>query len=58
LKLSIWAQTPDTTAIVTGSLAGAAYPDELPLEWVNALVKIDFIKSLCDSFAGAVKGSE
>ena len=39
----------DTTAAIAGSLAGALYGiDGIPQEWLNTLLRRDYIEDLCD----------
>ena len=42
----------DTTACVAGGLAGLIYGESgIPDEWLNAIVKLEEIEELCESFA-------
>ncbi|HOE16490.1 MAG TPA: ADP-ribosylglycohydrolase family protein [Syntrophorhabdaceae bacterium] len=48
----------DTTAIVTGGLAGICYGyDAIPQEWIDKIVRKDDIKKLFERFIEAVNGS-
>lgn len=39
----------DTVAAVAGGLAGALYGyDAIPQRWKNALLRLDYIESLCE----------
>jgi ADP-ribosylglycohydrolase len=39
----------DTVAAVAGSLAGALYGyEEIPPEWINTLMRLEYIESLCE----------
>lgn len=39
----------DTVAAIAGGLAGALYGyDNIPIEWRNTLIKIDYIEELCE----------
>ena len=41
----------DTNAMITGGLAALYYGyDSIPSEWLEKLVKYDYIKELCDNF--------
>lgn len=45
----------DTVGAIVGGLAGLAYgEDDIPTEWVNALLKKDFIEKCCEDFANIV----
>lgn len=47
----------DTTAAVTGGLAGVMYGIEaIPMEWRNAIARRDEVMALADAFADAVCG--
>ncbi|MHB0936339.1 MAG: ADP-ribosylglycohydrolase family protein [Armatimonadota bacterium] len=47
----------DTTACVTGGLAGLRYGEEaIPTEWVSALARREMIEHLIDRFIDAVRG--
>lgn len=42
----------DTIGAIAGGLAGLAYgEDNIPKEWINALIKREFIEECCDKFA-------
>jgi ADP-ribosylglycohydrolase len=44
----------DTVAAIAGGLAGALYGyDAIPEEWLNTLIKRDYIENMCDSFYNA-----
>lgn len=44
----------DTVAAVAGGIAGALYGyDEIPSEWLNTLIKRDYIEKLCEKSAEA-----
>ncbi|MBR4881677.1 MAG: ADP-ribosylglycohydrolase family protein, partial [Clostridia bacterium] len=44
----------DTVAAVAGGLAGALYGfDSIPEEWLDAMVKRDYIESICEKFCTA-----
>lgn len=50
LKAVNLGQDTDTTAAITGGLAGAFYGlDDIPKDWYNDLVKIKEIEKLCDT---------
>jgi ADP-ribosylglycohydrolase len=45
----------DTTGIVAGSLAGMYYGREaIPMEWINQLARVEYIKALCIKFAKSI----
>lgn len=48
----------DTVAAIAGSLAGALYGyDSIPKEWLNTLIKRDYIENMCDeAYENWVKG--
>ncbi len=51
LKAVNLGQDTDTVAAVAGGLAGILYGyDNIPKEWINALVKNDMITKMCDDF--------
>lgn len=44
----------DTVAAIAGGLAGALYGyDAIPKEWLNTLIKRDYIENMCDAFCNA-----
>jgi len=49
----------DTIGIVAGSMAGMFYGlNGIPDEWVNSLVRIEYIKEMCRKFADFVNAKE
>lgn len=45
----------DTVAAVAGGLAGALYGlDAIPTEWLDALIKREYIEELCEKFCAAL----
>ena len=49
----------DTTAAITGGLAGIIYGvNDIPQEWINAVVKKSFITNTIDLFAKALMHPE
>lgn len=49
LKAVNLGEDTDTVAAVAGGLAGAYYKD-IPTEFVNKLINVDYIRDLCDGF--------
>ena len=45
----------DTVAAVAGGLAGALYGfDSIPAEWLDTLIKREYIEELCEKFCAAL----
>lgn len=52
LKAVNLGEDTDTTAVVTGGLAGLYYGyDNIPKDWIDAIVSKEWIRNLCESFA-------
>ena len=45
----------DTIGAITGSIAGILYPNEIPQEWINQLVRNEDIIDLAERFAESIK---
>jgi len=55
LKAVNLGEDTDTTAAIAGGLAGAVYGTEgIPCEWLDTLIKRDYIEDMCDRFSQAV----
>lgn len=55
LKAVNLGEDTDTTACVTGALAGLYYgPDQIPFEWTSAIARIEDIRSLAIKFAASI----
>lgn len=47
----------DTIGAVTGSMSGIVYGyDSIPIEWLEKLVKKDYLEDLCDKFSVILEG--
>ena len=45
----------DTIGAITGSIAGILYPNEIPQEWINQLVRNEDIIHLAERFTESIK---
>lgn len=52
-------QDTDTVGAVTGSMAGIIYGyDKIPQEWLNKLLKLDYLENICNKFEIVLIGGE
>ena len=56
LKSVNYGRDTDTNAIITGGLAALYYGyDSIPPEWIKQIVRLDYIKDLCDKFSESLQ---
>ena len=56
LKAVNYGGDTDTNALVTGALAGLYYGyDDIPNEWIDTVIRKDYILDLCDQFYESIK---